>query len=77
MNTNAKTVNTPVVPQTRLIPVPDWPDFHSWPSVAGLRNLIFHAEKNGFSSAFKRVGRRVLVDEHEFFACVNRAQSGR
>ena len=56
---------------TRLIPVPRWNDFHAWPPQGGLRHLIFHAETNGFASAFKRVGRRVLVDEAEFFRCVN------
>jgi hypothetical protein len=36
----------------------------------------FHAETNGFKTAFKRVGRRVLIDEAEFFACVERVQGG-
>ena len=40
--------------------------------VGGLRHLIFHAETNGFKSAFKRVGRRILVDEAAFFECVER-----
>jgi hypothetical protein len=57
---------------TRLIPVPRWNDHHDWPPPGGLRHLIFHAEQNGFASAFKRVGRRVLVDEEEFFRCVER-----
>jgi len=38
----------------------------------GMRHLIFNAKKNGFADAFKRVGRRVLVDEAEFFAAVDR-----
>jgi hypothetical protein len=57
--------------QTRLIPVPRWNDYHDWPPPGGLRHLIFHAPTNGFASAFKRVGRRVLVDEAEFFRCVD------
>jgi hypothetical protein len=57
---------------TRLIPVPKWNECHGWPPQGGLRHLIFHAESNGFKSAFKRVGRRVLVDEAEFFRCVER-----
>jgi hypothetical protein len=36
-----------------------------------MRHLIFNAKTNGFSSAFKRVGRRVLVDEREFFRVVD------
>lgn len=52
---------------TRLIPVPAWPKYHPWPSVAGLRYLIFHAKENGFESCLRRIGRRVLVDERAFF----------
>ena len=36
-------------------------------SESGLRNLIFHAEQNGFSGAITRLGRRVLINEPEFF----------
>jgi hypothetical protein len=59
-------------PLTRLIPVPEWNQHHSWPPQGGLRHLIFNQQTNGFAKAFKRVGRRVLVDEAEFFACVDR-----
>ena len=34
--------------QTRLIPVTRWPDYHDWPSVAGLRWMIFNAKEKGF-----------------------------
>jgi len=60
------------MPNTRLIPVPDWNNHHAWPPKGGLRHLIFNSETNGFKTAFKRVGRRVLVDEAEFFKCVER-----
>lgn len=63
-------------PSTRLIPVPEWDKHHSWPPIGGLRHLIFHADTNGFATAFKRVGRRVLIDEREFFACVDRQNGG-
>lgn len=56
----------------RLVPVNDWARYHPWPPVGGLRHLIFHAETNGFKTAFIRVGKRVLVNESEFFACANR-----
>ena len=55
---------------SRLIPVPEWKNYHDWPPEGGIRHLIFNAERNGFKKAFKRVGRRVLVDEQEFFKCV-------
>ena len=51
----------------RLVPVNKWPDYHDWPSVAGLRWLIFNAEQNGFDKVIRRVGRRVLIDERSFF----------
>lgn len=60
----------------KLITVSDWPKHHSWPPIGGLRHLIFNAETNGFKSAFKRVGRRVLIDETEFFACVEKQNGG-
>lgn len=63
-------------PSNRLIPVPDWNNHHSWPPIGGLRHLIFNESSNGFSTAFKRVGRRVLIDEAEFFACVDRNNQG-
>ena len=51
----------------RLIPVTKWNDHHSWPPTGGLRHLIFHAERNGFDTVIVRAGRRVLIDEAEFF----------
>lgn len=56
---------------SRLIPVPKWNEFHAWPPQGGLRHLIFNEKTNGFANAFKRVGRRVLVDEREFFRVVD------
>ena len=38
----------------------------------GLRWLRFNEHSNGFSSAFKTVGRRVLIDEAAFFAAIER-----
>lgn len=56
----------------RLIALTDWPKHHEWPLIGGLRHLMFYREKNGFASAFVKCGRRVLVDEVEFFNCVAR-----
>ena len=58
-------------PSRRLIPVPDWPKYHSWPPLGGLRHLIFHAKTNGFDRCIRRVGRRLLIDEAVFFAWVD------
>ena len=56
--------------QSRLLPVTLWNKYHAWPPIGGLRYLIFHAKKNGFSHAVRRVGRRVLIDEAAFFEWV-------
>lgn len=61
---------------SRLIPVPQWNEFHSWPPQGGLRHLIFNEKTNGFAGAFKRVGKRVLIDEAEFFACIEKQNQG-
>lgn len=39
-------------------------------TVSGLRWLRFNARDNGFQTAFKKVGGRVLIDEEEFFNCI-------
>lgn len=57
--------------KTRYITVPDWNKTHDWPSVAGLRNLIFNKDKNGFAKVIKKVGKRILIDETAFFEWVN------
>lgn len=55
----------------RLIPINDWPQYHPWPSISGLRYFIFHANTNGFHKVIRRVGRRVLIKESAFFDWVD------
>ena len=55
---------------SRLIPVADWPKFHPWPPIGGLRHLLFHRRSNGFERAVVRSGRRLLIDEAAFFECL-------
>ena len=57
---------------TRYIPIPKWGHHHEWPSIGGLRHLVFYKDSNGFATAFKKVGRIILIDENEFFACIER-----
>lgn len=64
-------IDTPTA-EARFIPVTKWPDYYPWPSIAGMRDLIFHANHNGFGSVIKRVGRRVLIDEAAFIAWVRK-----
>lgn len=54
----------------RLIPLTDWPKHHAWPPLGGLRHLAFFRETNGFKRCVRQVGRRLLIDEAEFFAWV-------
>lgn len=63
-------------PKTRYIPVTEWNLHHSWPPIGGLRHLIFYSSTNGFEKAFRRVGRRVLVDESQFLHCVAQQRGG-
>lgn len=71
-NARANNAQTPAAPPVvgRMIPVTQWNEYHPWPPAGGMRHLVFNAETNGFAHAFVRVGRRVLVDEAEFFAAV-------
>lgn len=57
-------------PVSRLIPLTDWNQHHPWPTIGGLRHLMFHRKSNGFARAFVKCGRRVLIDEAEFFHVV-------
>ena len=49
---------------------------YPWKSEAGLRWQRFNCDTNGFDHAFITIGRRVLIDEDEYFAAVAR-QNGR
>lgn len=53
--------------KNRLIPLTKWPDYHDWPTVGGLRHLVFYSQQLGFDKVIRRVGRRVLIDEDAFF----------
>lgn len=63
----------------RLIPLMDWPKYHPWPPLGGLRHLVFHSKSNGFDKVIKRASRRVLIDETAFFLWIeqNNAKGGK
>jgi hypothetical protein len=44
-------------------------------SESALRHYIFNADRNGFSKAIKRIGRKVLIDEEEFFNWIEQQQN--
>lgn len=60
----------------RLIPVTKWNDYYDFPTLNGLRQLIFREHQNGFNKVVRRVGGRVLIKEDEFFKWVENAQNG-
>ncbi len=47
---------------------------HPWPSESAMRAIIQKADETGFTSAFIRYGRRILIDANEFFLCLERNQ---
>lgn len=40
---------------------------HSWPTEHSIRWMMFNAEQNGFDKVVRRVGRRILIKEEEFY----------
>ncbi len=62
------------VVESKLSTVKQFCEKNSWPSESALRAIILDAPVNGFQRAFKRVGRRVLVDEVAFWATVDQLQ---
>ena len=50
----------------RLIPVPKFNEYHPDPTPAALRWMIF-TNKNDFNRCIVRRGKRVLIDENEYF----------
>jgi hypothetical protein len=60
---------------TRLIPLTRWPSHHEWPTIAGLRHLVFTMPK-GFDRVVKRVGSRILLDEAAWFKWVDEQNEG-
>lgn len=50
----------------RLLPVPQFNKYHPDPTPAALRWMIF-TNKDGFNRCVVRRGKRVLIDENEYF----------
>lgn len=56
---------------SRLIKLPQWNDYHEYPSIGSLRNMIHNYKFNGFGICIKRVGRSIFIDEGKFFEWIN------
>ena len=54
----------------RLIPLCKWTDFHPYPTVKALRQLVFKSDFNGFEKVIRRVGRKILISEQDFLGWV-------
>jgi hypothetical protein len=67
--------NTQEEIKTRYIPITKWPEYHPYPTVSGMRYLRFHQEELGYSSAFLKLNKRILVDEQEFFRILRSQQT--
>ena len=61
----------------KLIPLTEWPNHHSYPPMGQLRALVFNAKDNGFDKVIRRVGKRILLDEAEYYAWVDKQESNR
>ena len=64
-------------PPRTLFTVRQFADKHPFTSEAGLRYQIFNAKTNGLDSAraIVRLGRRVLIDEGNYFSWIESVQS--
>ena len=74
MKNKLKPTQLSLFPNTRILPVREFCNTHPWPTESAMRWLIFNADKNGFDQVIRRVGRRVLIDEHAFFEWIENQQ---
>lgn len=57
------------------MPMRTYCKFFPWPTWNGLRKIRAECKKNGFESAFVKVGGTVLIDVDEFHACIERKKT--
>lgn len=62
------------VAESKLYTVKQFCEKHAWPSESAMRAIILDAPTNGFSRAFYRVGRRVLVNPQIFWEIIESKQ---
>ena len=55
---------------SQLLTIHQFCERHPWASEGGIRWQRFNSATNGFATAFLTIGRRVLVDEAEYFRIV-------
>ena len=59
-----------ITAMTRLIPLSQWNKFHVWPTTASLRRMLRKGKETGFDKVIIRVGKRIIIDEQQFFIWV-------
>ncbi|MFA6497884.1 MAG: hypothetical protein WC256_10280 [Desulfurivibrionaceae bacterium] len=60
----------------KFLGVKSFSEKHPEFSQASLRWLIFHRESNGFAPVFRKVGKKVLIDETAFFSQIDNSTMG-
>lgn len=55
-----------------LLTIKQFAEKYHWTTEKSLRWIRFRCETNGFRSAFVAIGRKIYLDEVEFFRCVKR-----
>ena len=59
----------------RLLTVKQCVEYGIYPNEGGLRSLIFNADKTGFSTVVRRIGKRCFIDVkafHDWVKTINR-----
>ncbi len=59
----------------QLLTIKQFAEKNPWPKEGTLRFLYANKAANGMQKAFKRWGRRILVDEEEFFRVIKASPS--
>jgi hypothetical protein len=63
---NNEKYSEPVPREPFFLTVKEYTKRHSWPSAGGMRKIIFNKKSFKAEQCFKKIGRRVLIDEKEF-----------
>lgn len=63
---------------SRVIPLSEWNDYHSYPTIGALRQYRFYGEQNGFNEVIEyggNSGGRLLINEQKFFHWLNKRKA--
>ena len=59
--------NAAILQVPRLLTIKQCVEEKIYPNEGGLRSLIFNADKNGFNTVIRRVGKRCFIDVKAFY----------